>query len=130
MVVIDPDDGDEEIADRVAHGGRPQRKKRSEVGLVRRLQLEHQNGDDHREHRVGERGQPLRSSLSRRHPTLLWTSCPSEGSGWFVFDHVVAEGLKRCHCLINVPVGNRAWGCTMRSFLALKLSFDSRLIYN
>jgi hypothetical protein len=60
VVVIGPDDGDEEVTHRVAQPRRPESQQRLERGPLGRSQFQHQHGDEHREYAVGERAQSLR----------------------------------------------------------------------
>ena len=59
VVVIGPDDGDEQIAYSVAEPGRPERQKRLEGRDLRRPQFQNEHGYQNGEHTVGERAQPL-----------------------------------------------------------------------
>src|ERR1700730_2588615 len=73
MVVIGPDDGDEEIAYRVTEPGRPERQQRLEGREFGRAQLEDQYRYQDGKHRVGERAQTLRTPSQvwhGRHPLL------------------------------------------------------------
>src|SRR3954451_7367462 len=53
-MVIGPDDGDEEIADRVAQPGRPERHQRREVRTFGRPQFQHEHGNQDGENAIGE----------------------------------------------------------------------------
>src|SRR5262249_24683137 len=70
MVVIGPHYGDEEVAQRVAEPGRPERQKRAEGRKLRGPQFQHQHSYENGEHPVRERGQPLRS------PPRIWHDPP------------------------------------------------------
>jgi hypothetical protein len=65
VVVVDPDDRNEQVADRIAQRGRPKARERGEGRLLGSLQLEHHDGDDHRDHGVGERAQTIRIRPAR-----------------------------------------------------------------
>ena len=60
VMVIDPHNGNEQVAYRVAQPCGPQRQERLEGGLLRWTQIQDQHGDKHGEHAVGERAQSLR----------------------------------------------------------------------
>src|SRR5690349_12423443 len=75
MMVVDPDHRDEEVAHHVADGRRPQRQQCRERRHVGRLQLQHHDRHDHREHRVGVAGQTVRGRLFLSHgasPNRRW----------------------------------------------------------
>jgi hypothetical protein len=64
MVMVHPDDGDKEIAHRIAYHRRPERQKCRKGRLRRRLEFQHHNCDDYSEDAVRERSQPFRRRSS------------------------------------------------------------------
>jgi hypothetical protein len=71
MVMIQPDDGDEQVAYGVADRRRPQGQERRECRFFGRLELQHHDGDDHREHGIGESAQSIGGGLLFMHGLLL-----------------------------------------------------------
>ena len=69
-MVIGPDDGDEEIADRVAQPGRLERHQRREGRSFGRPQFQHEYGDQDGEYAIGEEAQSFggRSAQHGRFP--------------------------------------------------------------
>lgn len=59
MVMIDPDNGNKQIAHGTTQRRGPKRKKRGERRLRRRFQVENHNGDNHREDAIRESYQPF-----------------------------------------------------------------------
>lgn len=59
VMVVHPNDGNEEIAHNIADDRRPKRHDGGECRLVGWLELQHHDGHDHSEYRIGERGQPV-----------------------------------------------------------------------
>jgi hypothetical protein len=70
--MVDPNNGDEQVAYRIADGRVPQRPESREYRLVRRLELQYHDGHDYREHRVRECSQPLRGYLFFTHSALAF----------------------------------------------------------
>src|SRR5215471_17481800 len=66
-MMVDPDDGNKEVADGVAQGCRPQRKQSRQLRLGRRLQVQYHDRDNHREDTIRECCQPLGWSRSVSH---------------------------------------------------------------
>src|SRR6185369_4363821 len=54
VVVIQPDDSNEVITHQVAQCSGPKRSKSCKGGMLGRLEFEHHDGDDDREHRIGK----------------------------------------------------------------------------
>ena len=54
VMMVDPNNGDEEVAYRIADGRVPQRSESREYRLVGCLELQYHDGHNHREHRVRE----------------------------------------------------------------------------
>jgi hypothetical protein len=67
VVMVDPDDGHEEIAEGVAGECRPEGSKGREGGLMRRIQRQHHDGDDDGDDAIGERAETFRGRLSGYH---------------------------------------------------------------
>jgi hypothetical protein len=73
MMVIDPNDGDEKITDRITEPCRPERKECFKGGEFRRTQFQDQHRYQDSEHAIGERAQSLRGPSHvwhGRHPLL------------------------------------------------------------
>ena len=82
VVVVDPDDGDEDVADQIAHCRLPQLDQGGEAGRVGRAQLQDHDRDDHGEYGVGIGRQPVgvtRLLLHGRHRYMSRTTGPA---GW------------------------------------------------
>src|SRR5882762_4385077 len=66
-MMVDPDDGNKQIADGIAQRSGPESKHSRKRRLCWRLQVQNHNGDNHREDSIRERRQPLCWSCSVRH---------------------------------------------------------------
>src|SRR6516162_5711661 len=69
MVVIGPNEGDKQIAHRIADPCRPERQQRFEGRKLRGMQIQNEHSYENGEHTVGERAQPLRG------PSRVWHGC-------------------------------------------------------
>jgi hypothetical protein len=70
IVVVDPDNGEEEVTHRIADGCGPQRPESRECRLTGSPELEYHDGHDHREDRVRIGGQPMCGFPFFRHGAL------------------------------------------------------------
>src|SRR5262245_23530640 len=73
MMMIDPDDRDEQIAHRIADRGRPQRQQVCKACPLRRLEFQHHHRNDDRDHGIGKCAEPVCRHSLLSHRTLLWT---------------------------------------------------------
>src|SRR5690349_17444161 len=71
VMVVCPDDCDEQIAYRVAEPRRPERQHRLKGWSLRRAQLQHQNRNEHGKNAVGKCAQSLRSGSAQHDPSSL-----------------------------------------------------------
>ena len=65
IMVIGPDDGDEQIAHGVAQPCGPEQQKRLEGGKLGRMQIQDQHGDENGKYAVGKRAQSLGSCFAK-----------------------------------------------------------------